>query len=128
MVVDVVNVLHEERSEEDYFVALVEDGVEYVVHGCCCAYGHADCGCVYCDGGFFGTLLGDSGAGCFVAAVAHVAVAARDVFFDDCLEGVFYFLWRFEVRVADGEIENVLCAVDGFALVAFLEHFSDERA
>ena len=77
------------------------------------------------DAGAFGEPARHGGADFRVAGVGHVAVAAGAILRDDAAQRGDHGFGRFDVRVADGVIEDICGAAFAAELHSGLEHAAD---
>ncbi len=125
MVLDVEEVLDEVRTEYEYLVTGIEQGLEDDVEGPACSDRHHDvrsgpwqfCSIheVDCD------LVPDL----WPARVGHVAVNPLLRSVDKFSKSIDKFGgWR-QMRISEGEIEDAVLAVDALEPVALFKHLAD---
>jgi len=92
------------------------------------AHGHADLAGGDRKAGEAAVACGDGLAHRFVAGVAHVAVQPGPLVEHQAAKGLLHGAGRFEVRVAQAEVIDLVGAVERFEPVAFLKHLANHGA
>ena len=128
MVLDVIDVLAEERREDDHLVAGVEDGAQNDVGRAGRAAGHEDVGDAEGQAGFGGQGVGNRLSRFRIAGVGHVAVHTGRGGLSDAEQFGVELRRRLHDRVPQGQVENVVIAVLRLEGDAHLEHAADPAA